>query len=139
MVGLCIPPRFQTTPRLMWPTILLFVPTEMKRMQLIVISFAFYFEYRFDLAGTCASEVKNPSRSYPRALKFTLILIISAYAFPALVGISLFPDHTSWKFDTYNSIAKIVGGGFLEVGESMPHCDSISSNHFIIKGSRTKE
>jgi amino acid transporter len=115
------------------------IPIAIRRMQLILISFAFDFEYRFDLAGTCASEVKNPSRSYPRALKFTLILIISAYAFPALVGISLFPDHTNWKFDTYSSIAKIVGGGFLEVGESMPHCNSIPSNYTFIKGSRKKK
>ncbi|CAM6129080.1 unnamed protein product [Calypogeia fissa] len=68
----------------------------------------------FDAVGTCAAEVRNPSFSYPHALRVSLTLIISVYAIPTIIGISVLPNFSEWKEGTYMIVAKLVGGNFLK-------------------------
>jgi amino acid transporter len=75
-----------------------------------------YWKNSFDAAGTCASEVRNPGESYPRAMRISvMLLIVAMYGLPALIGFSVIPDPSKWKSGSYMMIAKTIGGHFLEV------------------------
>jgi amino acid transporter len=74
-----------------------------------------YWKNSFDAAGTCASEVRNPGESYPRAMSISVMLIVAMYGLLALIGFSVIPDPSKWKSGTYMMIAKTIGGHFLEV------------------------
>ncbi len=74
-----------------------------------------YWKNSFDAAGTCASEVRNPGESYPRAMRISVMLIVAIYGLPALIGFSVIPDPSKWKSGSYMMIAKTIGGHFLEV------------------------
>lgn len=72
-------------------------------------------ESRFDVASTCASEVRNPGHSYPQALIISFLLLVAVYGLPALIGISVIPNPTKWITGTYINVAKTIGGRFLGV------------------------
>ncbi|KAJ7556274.1 hypothetical protein O6H91_05G077000 [Diphasiastrum complanatum] len=69
----------------------------------------------FDVAGTCAAEVRNPGRSYPRALAASVILILAAYGLPTIIGVSVIPNYKLWQDGTYMIAAKLIGGHSLKV------------------------
>jgi amino acid transporter len=89
-----------------------------------------YGKNSFDAAGTCASEVRNPGESYPRAMRISVMLIVAMYGLPALIGFSVIPDPSKWKSGSYMMIAKTIGGHFLEV--SCPKFN-LCFNKFIAK------
>jgi amino acid transporter len=89
-----------------------------------------YWKNSFDAAGTCASEVRNPGESYPRAMRISVMLIVAMYGLPALIGFSVIPDPSQWKSGSYMMIAKTIGGHFLEV--SCPKFN-LCFNKFITK------
>jgi amino acid transporter len=89
-----------------------------------------YWKNSFDAAGTCASEVRNPRESYPRAMRISVMLIVAMYGLPALIGFSVIPDPSKWKSGSYMMIAKTIGGHFLEV--SCPKFN-LCFNKFITK------
>lgn len=64
----------------------------------------------FDAAGTCASEVKNPSTSYPRALIGGISIMVFVYAIPTLLGVSVMSDPSLWHDGAYVQVASIIGG-----------------------------
>eukprot|EP00898_Chlorokybus_atmophyticus_P004967 jgi/Chlat1/5471/Chrsp36S05428 len=71
----------------------------------------------FDAAGTCAGEVADPGRSYPRALVASIGLITAAYVLPALIGLSVLPadgNYDRWHDGAFVEIAREIGGKWLE-------------------------
>lgn len=68
-----------------------------------------------DVIGTCASEVLTPSTSYPKAMKFSLLLLTGVFTIPTLIGVSIVPKQQNWNMGTYFQVAKVVGGKYLEV------------------------
>ncbi|KAF4382473.1 hypothetical protein G4B88_011425 [Cannabis sativa] len=68
----------------------------------------------WDSISTLAGEVENPSRTLPRALFYALILVVSGYIFPLLVGTGAIPvDRELWSDGYFSEIAKILGGVWL--------------------------
>jgi amino acid transporter len=59
-------------------------------------------------------EVKEPARTYPRALLLSVLLIALTYLVP-LIGATAFnsPHWTTWEDGSFSSIAKDIGGEFL--------------------------
>ncbi|XP_019166208.1 PREDICTED: probable polyamine transporter At1g31830 [Ipomoea nil] len=68
----------------------------------------------WDSISTLAGEVENPDRTLPKALFYALILVVSGYFFPLLIGTGAVPvDRDLWSDGYFSDIAKIVGGVWL--------------------------
>lgn len=63
----------------------------------------------WDNASTVSEEVKDPSRSYPRAL-FTVLLLITAVYFMALLPALAATDWHTWKEGSWPAIAAASSG-----------------------------
>ncbi|MCX7407399.1 MAG: APC family permease [Planctomycetales bacterium] len=65
----------------------------------------------WDAVSTCAGEMDNPRRDYPRALMASIVLITGAYALPALIGLLYFGSQgIDWTTGAWSIVAeKLVG------------------------------
>ena len=69
----------------------------------------------YDLLGSCAGEVKNPSKTFLRAM-FTAMGFALVIDFLSIsVGYSVLADPSRWEDGTFTEIAKILGGNMLEL------------------------
>ena len=68
----------------------------------------------FDSAASFAGEVRDPGRTYPRAMLLCILLIVLSYIFPILVG-ALATDipYASWTDGTFSDVARSIGGDWL--------------------------
>ncbi|OAY52283.1 probable polyamine transporter At1g31830 [Manihot esculenta] len=68
----------------------------------------------WDSISTLAGEVENPSKTLPKALFYAVILVVSGYLFPILIGTGAVPlDRELWSDGYFSDIAKILGGIWL--------------------------
>jgi amino acid transporter len=67
----------------------------------------------WDNAGCCAGEVENPSRSYPRAMIYAVLLVTAVYLLPVAVGVGIDVDAASWKEGDFPKVGAIAGGPWL--------------------------
>ena len=67
----------------------------------------------WDNAGCCAGEVDKPSRTYPRAMAFSVLLVTLAYLLPVLVGVSIDTEWANWKEGYFPKVAARAGGNWL--------------------------
>ncbi|KAL5791289.1 hypothetical protein ACOSQ2_006177 [Xanthoceras sorbifolium] len=68
----------------------------------------------WDSISTLAGEVENPGRTLPRALFYALILVVSGYFFPLLIGTGAVPlDRELWSDGYFSDIGKLIGGFWL--------------------------
>lgn len=68
----------------------------------------------WDSISTLAGEVENPSKTLPKALFYALILVLSGYIFPLLIGTGAIPVHRElWSDGYFSDIAKVLGGVWL--------------------------
>lgn len=67
----------------------------------------------WDNAGCCAGEVEKPSRTYPRAMAVTVILVTLAYLLPVAVGVSIDTNWAEWKEGHFPKVAAQIGGSGL--------------------------
>lgn len=67
----------------------------------------------WDNAGCCAGEVENPSRVYPRAMIYSVLLVTAAYLLPVAVGVGVDADASSWKEGDFPKVAAVIGGSWL--------------------------
>ena len=68
----------------------------------------------WDSISTLAGEVDNPSKTLPKALFYALLLVVSAYFFPLLIGTGAIPlDRELWSDGYFSEIARILGGVWL--------------------------
>jgi amino acid transporter len=67
----------------------------------------------WDNAGCCAGEVKNPQRTYPRAMAAAVLLVTLAYLLPVAVGIGVDSNWSSWKEGYFPIVASRIGGTWL--------------------------
>ena len=68
----------------------------------------------WESVATCASDVENPQRNFPRALGLSLVIITLSYVFPLLAGFKVTFNPADWG-DTsgWPSIAERLGGRWL--------------------------
>ena len=75
------------------------------------LSIALWNYIGWDNASTVQGEVRDASRSYPRALAFALPLVAAGYLIPLLATLSA-TDWTTWTDGGWPAIALSVGGRF---------------------------
>ncbi|KAN0035014.1 hypothetical protein ACTFIV_001554 [Dictyostelium citrinum] len=69
----------------------------------------------FDATGQLAGEVKNPRRNYPIGIIGVMIITITSYVLPLLVGMQYDRDYANWKDGQFSIIALKVGGQWLGI------------------------
>ncbi len=72
----------------------------------------------WDTVSTLAGEVKRPSKTFPRALMYAVVLVVLSYLLPLLVGIGVAgapggDDGDDWKLGFFATVARRVGGPAL--------------------------
>ncbi|EFJ45190.1 amino acid carrier 4, partial [Volvox carteri f. nagariensis] len=69
----------------------------------------------WDSVSTLAGEVRDPGRTFPRALLLAVVLVVAMYLLPtmAALGVPLLADGGGWKLGYYGPVAKQVGGPWL--------------------------
>ena len=67
----------------------------------------------WDNAGCCAGEVKNPERTYPRAMAFAVALVTLVYLAPIAVGVGVASHRSLWKEGYFPIVAARIGGPWL--------------------------
>ncbi|MEP6990697.1 MAG: APC family permease [bacterium] len=75
------------------------------------LSIALWNYIGWDNASTVQGEVKDASRSYPRALAFALPLVAAGYILPLLATLSA-TDWTHWTEGSFPQVALEAGGRF---------------------------
>ena len=73
------------------------------------ISIALWNYIGWDNPSTAQGEVKNPSRTYPRALAFALPLVTIGYFVPLLTTLGA-SDWTTWSEGSWPQIAALAAG-----------------------------
>ena len=69
----------------------------------------------YDLLGSCAGEVKNPSKTFVRAMFTAMGLALMIDFLSIAVGYSVLADPTKWEDGTFTEVAKLIGGSALEL------------------------
>ena len=70
----------------------------------------------WDGVSTFAGEVKNPTKSYPRALTISVLLVTLSYVLPMLVAVGAaesvpgMPPFDSWEDGTIVEVGALIGG-----------------------------
>lgn len=64
----------------------------------------------WDSASTLAGEVANPAVTFPRALAWSVLLVVAMYLVPLLVGIGVSEHWQVWTEGHYAALAERVGG-----------------------------
>lgn len=67
----------------------------------------------WDNAGCCAAEVTNPSRTYPRAMMITVLMVSLVYLLPLAIGVGVNDNFADWKEGFFPKVAAQIGGPWL--------------------------
>lgn len=67
----------------------------------------------WDNAGCCAGEVKQPSKTYPRAMVAAVLLVMVTYLLPVAVGVGADKSWSDWKEGYFPVVGARIGGGWL--------------------------
>jgi len=57
----------------------------------------------------CSGEVDNPSRTFPRALLWAVLLVVASYFLPTLAALGVTVDSSDWELGYYGKVAQQVG------------------------------
>jgi len=72
----------------------------------------------WDSVSTLAGEVRDPSRTFPRAMLLAVALVVLMYLMPALTALGVAPPNSgtdAWELGYYGKVAEQVGGKWLAV------------------------
>jgi amino acid transporter len=56
----------------------------------------------------CTGEVDNPSRTFPRALLWAVLLVVASYFLPTLAALGITVDSADWELGYYGKVAQQV-------------------------------
>ncbi|XP_058224804.1 probable polyamine transporter At1g31830 isoform X1 [Rhododendron vialii] len=74
----------------------------------------------WDSISTLTGEMDNPKKTLPKALFYALIVVVSGYFFPLLIGTGAIPlNRNLWTNLYFSDVAKLVGGVWLRVWVQM--------------------
>lgn len=65
----------------------------------------------WDNISTLAGEVSNPSRNFPRALLWAVLLVVASYLLPTMAALGVLPEAGDWELGYYGKVAQQVGRG----------------------------
>lgn len=70
----------------------------------------------WDSVSTLAGEVRDPSRTFPRAMLLAVALVVTMYLVPTMASLGVMPrGDGDWKLGFYGKVAQTVGGQWLAV------------------------
>ncbi|GLC39294.1 hypothetical protein PLESTB_001574500 [Pleodorina starrii] len=69
----------------------------------------------WDSVSTLAGEVRDPGRTFPRALLLAVVLVVAMYLLPTLAALGVQGATGDWKLGYYGMVAQQVGGSWLAV------------------------
>lgn len=70
----------------------------------------------WDKASTLAGEVENPSKTFPKALFWGMLLVVSSYLIPLLAGTgALSSPPTEWADGYFAEVGMLIGGFWLKL------------------------
>lgn len=67
----------------------------------------------WDNAGCCGGEVREPHRTYPKAMVTAVALVLMAYLLPVAVGVGASQEWSQWKDGYFPQAARPIGGEWL--------------------------
>eukprot|EP00775_Hariotina_reticulata_P008091 gene8091-8284_t len=67
----------------------------------------------WDSVSCLAGEVDNPSKIFPRALLWGVLLVTASYLLPTLAALGISVDTADWELGYYGKVAQQVGGNWL--------------------------
>eukprot|EP00192_Tetraselmis_astigmatica_P024508 CAMPEP_0117685310 /NCGR_PEP_ID=MMETSP0804-20121206/21661_1 /TAXON_ID=1074897 /ORGANISM="Tetraselmis astigmatica, Strain CCMP880" /LENGTH=345 /DNA_ID=CAMNT_0005496553 /DNA_START=400 /DNA_END=1437 /DNA_ORIENTATION=+ len=67
----------------------------------------------WDSVSTLAGEVADPGRTFPKALGGAVVLVVSMYLLPLLVGLGVTTDASEWSLGYFAKVADKVAGRWL--------------------------
>jgi amino acid transporter len=67
----------------------------------------------WDSISTISREMKDPSKTFPKALMIGLPLVVLFYFLPVFVGLHAVPDISKWTDGSWPAIANAIGGPIL--------------------------
>jgi amino acid transporter len=67
----------------------------------------------YEQVSSVAEEVKNPQRTYPRALVLVVPLSIAAYFLPTFAGLGSAGNWQDWHTGFFSDAARMIGGRWL--------------------------
>jgi amino acid transporter len=79
----------------------------------VLLSVVLWNTCGWDNAGCCAGEVIRPTRTYPRAMAATVVLVTLVYLLPMAVGIGVDSHWSDWKTGSFPKVGAQIGGGWL--------------------------
>ncbi len=65
----------------------------------------------WDSVSTLAGEVRNPGRTFPRALLLAVLLVVAMYLLPTLAALGVMAQPGDWELGYYGKVAELVGTG----------------------------
>lgn len=68
----------------------------------------------YDSAGTCAAEVDDPGKTFPKAMLITIIGTTLLYMLPLMVGITYVTNYEDYDDGFFVTIGLFVGGSWLK-------------------------
>lgn len=78
------------------------------------LSFVMWCYCGFDRVGLIAGEIKEPTRTIPKAMLVSMIVIIATYALP-LIGAMAVPGWETWVAGSFGDVALVLGGPWLQL------------------------
>lgn len=64
----------------------------------------------WDSISCLAGEVDNPSKTFPRALLWAVLLVVLSYFLPTLAALGVAVDTQDWQLGYYGKVAQQVRG-----------------------------
>jgi amino acid transporter len=63
----------------------------------------------WDSISCLAGEVEDPSRTFPAALLWGVLLVVASYFLPTLAALGVTLDSSGWELGYYGKVAQQVG------------------------------
>lgn len=55
--------------------------------------------------------MRNPGRTFPRALLLAVLLVVAMYLLPTLAALGVMAEPGDWELGYYGKVAELVGAG----------------------------
>ena len=75
--------------------------------------------------NTCAGEVKDPVKTFPRALAIVVLLVVANYMLPIMAFTAVDPDWAQWTNGIYVDLARKYGGPVFGGCIALGQCISV--------------
>jgi len=83
-------------------------PEDLRNNQAVFAATMLWVFQGWSSIGSLAADVRDPRRSYPRAMLLLVAATVATYALPILYGVALAPDLDGWGEGSFGDLSKSV-------------------------------